>query len=124
MSYIDLDTTKKAYEECFNQLTEAQTRLRVTGQLRPWIEETLDASRGIFYDLATSKLSLIGNTENLSDIAFCDKFVCKNCGLHLEDWCQINKEEYEDDYVDKIMSEYIFKFCPECGAKITNNLDK
>lgn len=123
MSYIDLDTPKKTYVECFNQLAEAQTRLRVTGQLRPWIEETLDASRGIFYDLATSKLSLIGNTENLSDISFCDKFVCKNCGLHLEDWCQVSNEEYEDGYIDKIRSEYIFKFCPECGAKITNNLD-
>lgn len=124
MSYIDLDTPKKAYTELVNQLAEAQTRLRVTKQLRPWIEESLDASRHIFYDLSTSKLSLVGNTENLSNIAFCDKFVCKNCGLHLEDWCKIINEEYEDGYIDKTRSEYIFKFCPECGTKITNNLHK
>lgn len=48
------------------------------------------------------------------DYADCDQFVCEECGLHLQDWVRID----DDDFDDGIVHEYVFKYCPECGAKI------
>ena len=61
-------------------------------------------------------------TENMSTIAYCDRFICKKCGIRLEGWTKIVIDEYDqgDDGViyDETHYEYEFKFCPECGAKI------
>lgn len=63
------------------------------------------------------------STENMSTIGFCDRFICKNCDIRLEDWNRVQTEEYEDGYKDYVYPEYRFKFCPECGAKIKNNYE-
>lgn len=47
--------------------------------------------------------------------ADCDEFVCSKCGIHLEEWVEVSIDE---DYDDEIHSEYVFKYCPNCGAKI------
>lgn len=53
-------------------------------------------------------------TTNLSEIAWCDKFICKACGIHLEGWARVEmSEEFGEDHF-----EYEFNFCPNCGAKI------
>ena len=54
--------------------------------------------------------------ENIAkEYADCDEFVCSKCGIHLIDWV---KESIDEDYDDEIHSEYVFKYCPNCGAKI------
>jgi len=45
----------------------------------------------------------------------CDQFVCSNCGIELQDWSRIERNEDGDDI---IYHEYEFKYCPNCGAKI------
>ena len=45
----------------------------------------------------------------------CDEFRCSECGLHLEDW---NRHVYDEELDDEFIKEYVFKYCPECGAKI------
>ena len=55
------------------------------------------------------ELAIHKTTVNLSTFAFCDEFICKNCGIHLAEWVKLDADDYE---------EYEFKFCPECGAKI------
>ena len=57
------------------------------------------------------------STENLSEIAFCDRFICKKCSIHLENWVKV---VINPDDGDELHYEYEFKFCPECGAEITN----
>ena len=53
--------------------------------------------------------------ENVADeYADCDQFICSECGIHLQDWVRI----YEEDYQDRIVHEYVFKFCPNCGADV------
>ena len=54
--------------------------------------------------------------ENIAErYADCDEFVCSKCGIHLMDWTEVSIDE---DYDDEIHSEYVFKYCPNCGAKI------
>lgn len=48
--------------------------------------------------------------------ADCDEFVCLKCGIHLMEWVEVSIDEDYDD--DEIHSEYVFKYCPNCGAKI------
>lgn len=44
-----------------------------------------------------------------------DEFRCSECGLHLEDWTRYVHDEDSDDVYAQ---EYVFKRCPECGAKV------
>lgn len=57
----------------------------------------------------------VTQTENMSTIAFCDRFICKKCDIHLENWVKV---VIDPDDGDELHYEYEFKFCPECGAKI------
>lgn len=52
-------------------------------------------------------------TSNLSEVSGCDQFICKECGLHLEDWYRLDGAAW--------LEEYEFKFCPNCGRKVRCN---
>lgn len=44
----------------------------------------------------------------------CDQFVCSECGIELQDWNGIERNNDGDiSYY-----EYVFKYCPNCGAKM------
>ncbi|MDY5704408.1 MAG: hypothetical protein SPK77_05575 [Lachnospiraceae bacterium] len=49
-----------------------------------------------------------------TDYAECDQFVCSNCGIELQDWHRVERDEDGDI----VFHEYEFKYCPNCGAKI------
>ena len=49
------------------------------------------------------------------DYAECDQFVCSNCGIELQDWHRVERDEDDGDVT---YHEYEFKFCPNCGARI------
>ena len=52
------------------------------------------------------------NNQNYHEV---DEFRCSVCGLHLEDW---DRHVYDEEFDDEFIKEYVFKYCPECGAKI------
>ena len=59
---------------------------------------------------------IVEQCENVAErYADCDEFVCSKCGIHLMEWTEVSIDE---DYDDEIHSEYVFKYCPNCGAKI------
>lgn len=59
---------------------------------------------------------IVEQCENVAErYADCDEFVCSKCGIHLMEWVEVSIDE---DYDDEIHSEYVFKYCPNCGAKI------
>nr|DAR62182.1 MAG TPA: Transcription initiation factor IIE, alpha FINGER, Transcription [Caudoviricetes sp.] len=55
------------------------------------------------------------HTTNLSAVAWCDKLICSNCGIVLQDWVEVRYDENMDDTTHH---EYVFNYCPNCGAKI------
>ena len=48
------------------------------------------------------------------DYAECDQFVCSNCGIELQDWHRVERDEDGDI----TYHEYEFNYCPNCGAKM------
>ena len=54
-------------------------------------------------------------TANIAkDYADCDQFVCRNCGIELQDWHRVTRDDDGEEY----HLEYVFRFCPNCGAMI------
>lgn len=50
-----------------------------------------------------------------TDYADTDEFICSNCGIHLMGWTSFEQDE---DTGEHLYSEYAFRYCPNCGAKI------
>ena len=48
------------------------------------------------------------------DYDSCDQFVCSNCGIELQDWLKVERDEDGDI----TFHGYEFKYCPNCGARI------
>jgi len=44
----------------------------------------------------------------------CDQFVCSNCGIELQDWLKVERDEDGDI----TFHGYEFKHCPNCGARV------
>ena len=49
----------------------------------------------------------------------CDQFVCSECGIELQDWRRVERDE---DGLE-VYYEYRFRFCPNCGMKINGGDD-
>ena len=64
----------------------------------------------------TADVKLVIETEDLATAT--EQFICKNCGIRIENFDKTVLEEDNDGYIDKLFYEYRFKFCPECGAKV------
>lgn len=45
----------------------------------------------------------------------CDQFVCSECGIELQDWRRVERDEDDGDIT---YHEYRLRYCPNCGAKI------
>lgn len=54
------------------------------------------------------------------EYAECDAFICSNCGVYLENWSEV----IFDDDGEKMLQEFEFKFCPNCGKKIVKENKK
>lgn len=74
-----------------------------------WINKGLRIAIRDIKDIKSSDVQRVKHTKNLSTFAFCDEFICENCGIHLAEWIKLDVEDYE---------EFEFKFCPNCGAKM------
>lgn len=59
-------------------------------------------------------------TEDLATAT--EQFICKNCGIRIENFDKVVLEEDNDGYIDKLFYEYRFKFCSECGAKVKDRI--
>lgn len=59
--------------------------------------------------------------RNLNDIyTACDQFICSQCGIELRNWDAI---ERDNEINDIIHYEFVFKFCPNCGADMRERKD-
>lgn len=48
-----------------------------------------------------------------NDFKECDQFVCSCCGIELQDWVRIERDEEGE-----ALLEYEFKYCPNCGSRV------
>ena len=54
------------------------------------------------------------NGKNIAtDYDEVDQFVCSECGIELQNWVRVERDE---DDGDETYHEYRFNFCPNCGA--------
>lgn len=54
--------------------------------------------------------------ENIGiEYADCDQFVCSKCGIELQDWHRVERDEDDGEVT---YSMYVFRHCPNCGAKV------
>lgn len=53
--------------------------------------------------------------KNISEMHPVDGFTCSECGITIIDYVEerVDEEEY-----DVTHHEYVFKYCPNCGAKV------
>lgn len=75
----------------------------------PWNKEFTEALNSVLeQELKT------GHNCN-EDFADCDQFVCSECGIELQDWHLVEKDE-DDGEIS--YHEFTMKYCPNCGAKM------
>lgn len=51
-----------------------------------------------------------------SEYAECDQFICSECGIEIQDWHRIERDEDGGQW----HHEYVFNFCPNCGAEVNH----
>lgn len=57
-----------------------------------------------------------GTCRNIAeDYADVDQFVCSECGIELQEWHGVERDE---DSGDESFYEYTLKYCPNCGRRI------
>ena len=67
-------------------------------------------------DIPAADVRPVVRGENIAtDCDDCDQFVCSKCGIELQGWYRVERDE---DYGDETHHEYVFLFCPNCGADI------
>lgn len=93
----------------------------ITGMSLDWDDAHYDALQMAIKALeqepcedAISRKAVLCHNEN-HDYAECDQFVCSNCGIELQDWHRVERDEDDGDVT---YHQYEFKYCPNCGAKI------
>ena len=59
--------------------------------------------------------------ENITENNPVDEFVCSECGIIIEDWSRVEIDEADGERTNH---EYVFRFCPNCGAAMTEEAMK
>lgn len=75
-------------------------------------------SYGDFADyLIANQVGFVPIGRNITENHPVDEFVCSECGFICEDWLEV---VYDEETNDTNGREFEFKYCPNCGCKITD----
>lgn len=116
-SNYDLTLMKSEFQRFAREILKAQEKA-IYG-LKPASDEIVkEETNRLWNDFVVKNgLNVLGSTcknEN-NDYAECDQFVCSNCGIELQDWHRVERDEDDGDIT---YHEYEFNFCPSCGCKV------
>lgn len=116
-SDYDLTKIKPEFQEFADEILKAQKKA-IYG-LKPASDKIVKEETNRLWNdfVVKTGLNAIGSTcENENkDYAECDQFVCSNCGIELQDWHRVERDEDDGDIT---YHEYEFDFCPRCGCKV------
>lgn len=103
---------------------ERLTRRFRNSQMQQDVELMTTVSNGVFRlaeledKIQQGTLTEQKTCKNISEMHPVDGFTCSECGITLVDYVrQITDEDYETTY-----HEYEIKYCPNCGAKVVEEL--
>ena len=98
-------------------------------QMASFVPFAIDASNQDYVDGLTDAYSLICQSP-VADVVErktgknvateyddYDQFVCSECGIELQDWHRVERDEDDGDVT---YHEYRFRFCPNCGANLND----
>lgn len=116
-SKYDLALMKSEFQKFADEILKAQKK--AIYRLKPASDKIVkEETKRLWDDFINSYgLDTLGNScknEN-NDYAACDQFVCSNCGIELQDWHRVERDEDDGDIA---YIEYEFNFCPSCGCKV------
>lgn len=110
-------------EPCEDAISRAAAHELIRGLTRWNVVKENYKNIGLLYDdvqFGLDKLPSVQpglkTTHNCNeDYADCDQFVCSECGIELQEWLQVERDEDDGDIT---YHEYTMKYCPNCGKKI------
>ena len=82
----------------------------------PRVFEIIRIFKRMVNDFPAAGVQPVAETEDLATAT--EQFICKNCGIRIENFDKVVLEEDNDGYINKLFYEYRFKYCSECGAKV------
>ena len=116
-SDYDLTLMKSEFQRFAREILKAQEK--AIYELKPASDEIVKEETKRLWDdfVVKNGLNVIGNTcKNENNVyTACDQFVCSNCGIELQDWHRVERDEDDGDIA---YLEYEFNFCPSCGCKV------
>lgn len=99
-------------------MTREEAKEKLYMEWQKFLEDNIDyAGISEAYKMAFKALKQEPKTGHNcnEDYADCDQFVCSECGIELQDWHRVERDEDDGDIS---YHDYVFRFCPNCGAKI------
>lgn len=131
MVMVDKDVWEKAekamkQEPCEDAISRENTLKAMIEQLGIRNEDYLLPAEETLYKVVKNMPSVkpqepkTGHNCN-EDYADCDQFVCSECGIELQDWHSVERDEDDGDI---IYHDYVFRFCPNCGAKMESEVEE
>lgn len=66
-----------------------------------------------FLTIPAANVRPVKEGKNITENNTVDEFVCSECGIIIEDWSRV---EIDEDDGERTNHEYVFRFCPNCGA--------
>ena len=116
-SNCDLTLLKSEFQRFAREILKAQEKAIYA--LKPASDEIVKKETKLLWDdfINSNGLDALGSTcENKNnDYAAYDQFICSNCGIELQDWHRVERDEDDGDITYR---EYEFNFCPSCGCKV------
>jgi hypothetical protein len=116
-SDYDLKKIKPEFQKFADEKVKAQKKAIYA--LKPASDELVKKETKRLWDDFINSYgldALVSSCKNENkDYAECDQFVCSNCGIELQDWHRVERDEDDGDIS---YHEYEFNFCPGCGCKV------
>lgn len=114
------DETAQAIGKFRNCVMNIASRAWAEGRKAAEIEGISEIVKAALEQTRPADVQPAKEGKNITENNPVDEFVCSKCGIILEDWSRV---EIDEDDGERTNHEYVFQFCPQCGADMTGGAD-